>query len=329
MRMKMAVKNKKLFIKIIKIYLPLLVIWSIFRYFTASFVKTSDTNFFVLQIMFEPLIWLIPVLIYVIFLERRSLSSLGLVKKNVFSSILIGSVLCVVGYILYCLLLPSFLSLLGYVDLSTLQVWIAPQSSNVNWVILMSFTVFAIIAVSEEIVHRGFIQNRLTEKINPLIAILFSSLLFTVSHLPIYIFVYQYNLHTSTAFLFDIFTFGLVLGYLFYKTKNLFGCIIWHGLSDWQSFFYAFTSKGKYIPEDLLFLSHLISSVVVLVLSMIVIYVVFRWIEHRKEIKQRFLSKTGLISVKCPYCNTTFNITPTKKPFKIRCPNCNKKSMLR
>ena len=319
----------KTLIKIIKIYLMILLLWTIFRYITADFVRANDTNFFILQIVFESLIWLIPVLVYVIFLERRSLSSLGLVKKNIFSSILIGSILCVVGYVLYCLFLPSFLSLLGYVDLSTLQIWIAPQSSNVNWLLLMSFTVFGIIAVSEEVVHRGFIQNRLMEKTNPLIAIVFSSFLFTISHLPIYIFVYQYNPHTSIAFLFDVFTFGLVLGYLFYKTKNLFGCIIWHGLSDWQSFFYAFTSKGKYIPEDLLFLSRLISSVVVFVLSVIVIYVVFRWIGHRMEIKQGFLSKAGLISVKCPYCNTTFNITPTKKPLKVKCPSCNRKSMLR
>lgn len=319
--------TRKTLIKIIKIYLMILLVWTIFRYLTADFVKTSDTNFFILQVIFQPLIWLIPVLVYVIFLERRSLSSLGLVKKNLFSSILVGSILCVMGYVLYCLLLPTFLSLFGYVDLSTLQVWIAPQSSNVNWLLLMSFTVFVIIAVSEEVVHRGFIQNRLMEKTNPLIAILFSSFLFTVSHLPVLLFVYDCNLHTSVAFLFDIFTFSLILGYFFYKTKNLFGCIVWHGLHDWQSFFYAFTSKGKYIPENLLLSSYLITSIIVFVLLVVTIYGIdmLIWCKRNKKASD----KTVSITVKCPYCNTTFNITATKKPFKIKCPNCNRKSMLR
>jgi len=31
----------------------------------------------------------------------------------------------------------------------------------------------------------------------------------------------------------------------------------------------------------------------------------------------------------CPYCQTTFQITPTKKPFKVKCPSCGKESMLR
>jgi hypothetical protein len=35
------------------------------------------------------------------------------------------------------------------------------------------------------------------------------------------------------------------------------------------------------------------------------------------------------IQAQCPYCQTTFQITPTKKPFKVKCPSCGKKSMLR
>ncbi|MBU4500982.1 MAG: hypothetical protein KKA79_00195 [Nanoarchaeota archaeon] len=31
----------------------------------------------------------------------------------------------------------------------------------------------------------------------------------------------------------------------------------------------------------------------------------------------------------CPHCQKTFHITPTKKPFKAKCPSCGKESMLR
>lgn len=33
--------------------------------------------------------------------------------------------------------------------------------------------------------------------------------------------------------------------------------------------------------------------------------------------------------VMCPHCQKTFHITPTKKPFKAKCPSCGKESMLR
>ncbi|MEW6069185.1 MAG: hypothetical protein AB1485_01065 [Candidatus Thermoplasmatota archaeon] len=35
------------------------------------------------------------------------------------------------------------------------------------------------------------------------------------------------------------------------------------------------------------------------------------------------------LPVKCPYCENTFEITPTKRPLKVTCPKCKKKSMLR
>lgn len=33
--------------------------------------------------------------------------------------------------------------------------------------------------------------------------------------------------------------------------------------------------------------------------------------------------------VKCPHCGNTFEIMPTERPFKVTCPNCKKKAMLR
>ena len=40
-------------------------------------------------------------------------------------------------------------------------------------------------------------------------------------------------------------------------------------------------------------------------------------------------STVSLIDVKCPHCRSTFQLTPTKKPFKVKCPSCGKESMLR
>lgn len=40
-------------------------------------------------------------------------------------------------------------------------------------------------------------------------------------------------------------------------------------------------------------------------------------------------STADLIDVKCPYCQSTFQITLTKRPFKVKCPSCGKKSLLK
>ncbi|MBU2565609.1 MAG: zinc-ribbon domain-containing protein [Candidatus Thermoplasmatota archaeon] len=53
----------------------------------------------------------------------------------------------------------------------------------------------------------------------------------------------------------------------------------------------------------------------------------------RKDKKQEELLQGDIqnysIMVTCPYCKTSFQITPTKKPFKIKCPKCGKVSLLR
>jgi len=33
--------------------------------------------------------------------------------------------------------------------------------------------------------------------------------------------------------------------------------------------------------------------------------------------------------VTCPYCNNTFQITPTATPFRVKCPSCAKESLFR
>lgn len=50
--------------------------------------------------------------------------------------------------------------------------------------------------------------------------------------------------------------------------------------------------------------------------------------ERLHPVKDVF-SQTSNIVVICPHCQTSFQITPTKKPFKVKCPNCSKSSLLR
>lgn len=50
---------------------------------------------------------------------------------------------------------------------------------------------------------------------------------------------------------------------------------------------------------------------------------------HKKKQKSSISSQILPVVVTCPYCQTSFQITPTKKHFKAKCPKCGKISLLR
>ncbi|MDI6856642.1 MAG: CPBP family glutamic-type intramembrane protease [Candidatus Thermoplasmatota archaeon] len=328
-------KNKitvrKTLSNLLRIWLLLLGIWGVIRYFAAEFTKISDINFFVFQIIFQPLVWVFPLLLYIKFYEKKNVSYLGLIKKNAFISIVIGLTLGIVEYILIQLLSAYFLHLFGYIDFSTIHIWINPQYSITMWIVLMTLTVFPVIAFSEELFFRGFIQTRATEAISPLKSISLSACLFVVAHLPRVIIVHRYNFSMAACYLVDLFLFGILVGYFFYKFKNLFGCIAWHGISDWLLYVWVFEFKwlGKSPPYEESWallpasISYLISFVIIIFLIHLSFIIVQRWQKKPKRVTSR------PITAQCPYCQTTFQITLTKKPLKVKCPKCGKKSMLR
>lgn len=72
--------------------------------------------------------------------------------------------------------------------------------------------------------------------------------------------------------------------------------------------------------------------IVIIIISMAAVGITYgkKGRKQKEKISQEYISKEiEPIMVKCPYCNTSFQITPTKKPFKAKCPNCNKVSLLR
>lgn len=80
--------------------------------------------------------------------------------------------------------------------------------------------------IYEEILYRGIFQEKLIEKYKPALAIILSSLFFSLGHLDPNIY-------------FKAFLIGLVLGYVYYKTKNLTYVIIIHFLINLVTLFFA------------------------------------------------------------------------------------------
>ncbi|MCA1056127.1 CPBP family intramembrane metalloprotease [Rossellomorea aquimaris] len=91
-----------------------------------------------------------------------------------------------------------------------------------------------ILALGEEIVFRGLIQNRLNWVMNPLLSISLTSILFTIMHIssgPPGIVIPD---------LITIFLDSLVFGYLYYKSGNLYLSWIAHALANVTAAFLMF-----------------------------------------------------------------------------------------
>jgi membrane protease YdiL (CAAX protease family) len=102
---------------------------------------------------------------------------------------------------------------------------LVPDLSALNLVALMVVMVL-FVGLGEELVFRGILQTRVQERAGPVIAILFSSFLFAIMH------------YSSLPYLIYVFGVGLLLGYSYYRTKNLLFVVLIHGFIN----FFLFSS---------------------------------------------------------------------------------------
>lgn len=83
------------------------------------------------------------------------------------------------------------------------------------------------IPIAEELFFRGYIQNKLQEKMRPIYAIGIASFLFSVIHLPYYKLII-WSLEGTMQSAFIAFFGGLVAGYIYNKSKSLGPAILFH-----------------------------------------------------------------------------------------------------
>jgi membrane protease YdiL (CAAX protease family) len=79
---------------------------------------------------------------------------------------------------------------------------------------MSSILLFFVFALGEEIAWRAFFQNQLSKAMSIMLALLFSSLLFTLGHFK------QGNTTIAAYGLFFIFVNSILYGVIFHKTKN-------------------------------------------------------------------------------------------------------------
>jgi membrane protease YdiL (CAAX protease family) len=154
---------------IFQIWAWVLLVWSLYRYF----IKLSEP---VDEFIFKPLIYLSPVIWFVLKNEKRKIESLGLTTKNIFRSLYIG-----IGFGAAFAAEGILANILknGTLVINPIQ---SVQQYGMGMLLFISIAT----AISEEVLNRGFLFNRLREKTQNLpYAVIISTVLFILLHVPI------------------------------------------------------------------------------------------------------------------------------------------------
>ncbi|HKQ99453.1 MAG TPA: CPBP family intramembrane glutamic endopeptidase [Pyrinomonadaceae bacterium] len=174
----------------------------------------EDTLLYALaNIAVRLLIWVLPVFLYLRYVDgARPIECLKL-KRHWKRGILIGLFLSVINFLI------------------TLARFGAPHPSlqSVTWNSILSTSL--LIGFVEEIPYRGFILQKFQEQLSFWPANLISSLLFVSIHLPGWILLHL----LSPAVVITVFIFGAVMAIIFKYTKSLWSVIVTHSLNDFLS----------------------------------------------------------------------------------------------
>lgn len=190
----------------------IVLLWAFYRYFF-RFPEWVD------EFVFKPLVFVAPVLMFVITREKRKLDSLGLTNKNLFQSLYIG-----LGF--------GFIFGLEGIAANAIKygrLQITPIDAFAQYGMGMLLLLSTATAFSEEVLSRGFVFTRLLEGKKGLLTSAFlSTLMFVVLHIPILAF--SLKLQGSALLLFFItdFVLGFANALLLYNTGSLVAPILVH-----------------------------------------------------------------------------------------------------
>lgn len=203
----------KVLINIFSLYFFILVTWSFYRYF----FRLPE---WLEEIVIKPLIWLTPTILLVIYQEKKKLTSIGLSLRDFFKNLYLGWGLG--AFFAFEGLISNAIKYRGL-------LFIPMGLSLVDLIRMLLISLFT--AFSEEIVFRGYIMNRLNEVTkNEFLANIISAILFSLIHIPIAMFVLQYDLNSLFSYLFLMLVLGIADGYVFVRTGTIVAPTLAHAL---------------------------------------------------------------------------------------------------
>jgi membrane protease YdiL (CAAX protease family) len=163
-----------------------------------------------INIAFRLLIWVLPVLLYLRYLDRVSVWEYLQLKQYWRRGVIVGLTISVINF-------------LGMTVRIGQPAW---GSAHITWNSILGTSL--LVGVFEEVPFRGFVLQKLQERWNGVTSTVISSILFVGAHIPGWV-----MLGSITAYkVLYIFVFGAVMAIIFRYSKSLWAPIITHSLND-------------------------------------------------------------------------------------------------
>lgn len=198
--------------KILLIIVPYLFIVGFFQYIGALIARIDKAQYTsaeqLIMSIFDLVGTFLVLWIFMKFVDKENFIKLGFQTKNRLKEfnigIIIGLIIMAIGYFLL---------------IHFEEIYFVKASFDFKELII-SIIHFAIVAVVEETLFRGYILKNLMSSYNKYIALIVSSILFSLMH--------SFNPNVDLFSLFDLFLAGFLLGLSYIYTKNLWFPIAMH-----------------------------------------------------------------------------------------------------
>lgn len=212
---------------VISLYIFIFIVWGFYRFL----FKLPEV---VEELVLKPIVWLVPLAWVLkkggVAAPAEALQSVGWGGKNLFKSIYLaiglGILFAVEGVVVNSIKYGGSFNFL--------------QISLNEGMLMGALGISLITAISEETVFRGFIFSRVWQTLRQSSgpwgewkANLVTSMGWSLVHLPVTIFVFQYNFSQILIFLFLTFLFGVASAFVFARTGNVLSSVLLHVFWEW------------------------------------------------------------------------------------------------
>ncbi|MBN1540378.1 MAG: CPBP family intramembrane metalloprotease [Candidatus Thermoplasmatota archaeon] len=240
-------------IEIVCVLIVEFIIWGIYRYFTAPiYGEGFNIPFFIGHIIAAPTIHLGPILLYWKFIRKEplfhkddpengkfmsfNLGPFKLTKNRLMTAVLVGLFGGVVWRLAEMAVLNATSVMMGGTRLLTLK-WLdvfALDAMDFPTFFMMTFVMFFIVGPVEEFEFRSFTHDQSQRVLPKWAALVFSSVFFGFSHIPIALFIYKMTFVQLIFAEISWMAAGATFGALYMWSRNIFACIVMHGIGNWQ-----------------------------------------------------------------------------------------------
>ena len=225
--------------ELLGLWVLILVCWTVYRQVSLPYIEPSGSmKFYLAQFIFQPIIFLFPIFLYWRFIRKETSTPVRFFSEHstknslLFKALVIGIVLAIIELILLLSIqYPIFNSgLFGSTELEFDFGFLDTESWS--HYLVMALTNLLIVAVVEEFVFRGFFQNQFEKVLPKWQSLALASILFGLIHLPIAIIVYELEGLWLVYSLIEWIGAGMIFGYAYQISRNIWVPIFWHGLHN-------------------------------------------------------------------------------------------------